>query len=68
MNTLQNTSSRTLTIHTTLFDMIAAMQEEASERRLEALDTDTQIVATVAEWMQSGRVASNHVNPILSAA
>ena len=68
MNTLQTTSPRTLTIHTTLFDMIAAMQEEATERHMEARDTDTQIVATVAEWMQSGRVASDQVKPILSAA
>jgi hypothetical protein len=68
MNALQITSPKTLTIHTTLFDMIAAMQEEATERHIEAHDTDTQIVATVAEWMQSGRVASDQINPILSAA
>ena len=68
MNTLQITNPRTLTIHTTLFDMMAAMQEQATERHLETRDTDTQIVATVAEWMQSGRVASDQTNPILSAA
>ena len=68
MNTLQITRPSTLTIHTTLFDMIAAMQEEASARHMETHDTDAQIVAAVANWMQSGRVASDHVNPILSAA
>ena len=68
MKTLQTTTPKTLTIHTTLFDMLAAMQEDAIETQVDVQSTDAQIVSTVAEWMQSGRVTSYHANPIRSAA
>ena len=67
MNTLQ-TTAKTLTIHTTLFDMLAAMQEEAMQAEGDEHNTDAQIVSTVAEWMKSGRIALYHTNPIQSAA
>ncbi len=67
MTTLQ-TTAKTITIHTTLFDMLAAMQEEAIETEVDRHDTDAQIVSTVAEWMQSGRIASYHADSIRSAA
>lgn len=70
MNALQTITKtpKTLTIHTTLFDMLAAMQEEASEWELDVPNTDAQIVSTVAEWMQAGRVAPDYTRPIRSAA
>jgi hypothetical protein len=68
MTTLQITTPKTLTIHTTLFDMLAAMQEDAIESQVDVQNTDAQIVSTVAEWMQSGRITSYHTNPIRSAA
>jgi hypothetical protein len=68
MNTLQITVPEILMVHTTLFDMLAAMQEKACERQVDTHSTDDQIVATVNEWMQSGRIASYHADPILSAA
>jgi len=68
MNTLQIESPKMLTIHTTLFDLLAAMQEAASERQLDTHKTDADIIATVNEWMQSGRITSGHPDPILSAA
>jgi hypothetical protein len=67
MNTLQ-TTAKTLTIHTTLFDMMAAMQEEAMKTEGNEHNTDAQIVSTVSEWIQSGRIALYHTNPIQSAA
>ncbi len=67
MATLQ-TKTNTLTIHTTLFDMLAAIQEEAVNTELDTRTTDTQIVSTVAEWMQSGRITSHYADPIRSAA
>jgi hypothetical protein len=68
MNTLQITTPRTLTIHTTLFEILAAMQEDAIESQMDVHSTDEQIVATVAEWMQSGRITAYASNPIRSAA
>ena len=70
MNTLQITAKapKTITIHTTLFDMLAAMQEDASETGLDAQYTDAQIVSTVADWMQGGRIAASPPKPIRSAA
>jgi hypothetical protein len=68
MSTLPTRVPKTLTIHTTLFDMLAAMQEEAIETQVDVHDTDAQIVSTVAEWMQSGRIVSYHASPIRSAA
>lgn len=68
MSTLPTRVPKTLTIHTTLFDMLAAMQEEAIETRVDVHDTDAQIVSTVAAWMQSGRIVSYHASPIRSAA
>jgi hypothetical protein len=59
---------KTLMIHTTLFDMLAAMQEEAMTTQENEHSTDAQIVSTVAAWMQSGRIALYHTNPIQSAA
>jgi len=67
MNTL-STTAKTLTIHTTLFDMLAAMQEEITETNVDVADTDAKIVSTVAEWMQLGRIAPYHTDPIRSAA
>ncbi len=65
MNTLQTTdkSSKTLTIHTTLFDMIAAMQEDTV-----GAEADAHIVSTVAEWMQSNRIFSAYPEMVRSAA
>ena len=68
MNTLQITTPKTLTIHTTLFDMLAAMQEDAIEAQIDVDSSDEQIVSTVAEWMQSGRIMAYSNNPIRSAA
>jgi hypothetical protein len=67
MNAAQSTP-KTMTIHTTLFDMLAAMQDEADAGQVDIQNTDDQIVATVAAWMQSGRVALRHANPVRSAA
>ncbi len=67
MKTLQ-TTTETLTIHTTLFDMIADMQDEAVENDVNIHTTDAHIVSTVAEWMRVGRITSHDVAPILSAA
>ncbi len=65
MNTLQSTAktSKTLTIHTTLSDMLAAMQEDTV-----GTEADTHIVSTVAEWMQSNRISSAYHEAIRSAA
>ncbi len=69
MNTLQTAAPKTLTIHTTLFDMLAAMQEEAGgPEEVDVQYIDSQIVSTVAEWMQSNRIAPDHANPVRSAA
>ncbi|ETW96719.1 MAG: hypothetical protein ETSY1_25415 [Candidatus Entotheonella factor] len=70
MNTIQTTAKtpKTLTIHTTLFDMLAAMQDEASELEFDVRNTDAHIVSTVAEWMQAGRIVPGYTNPIRSAA
>ena len=67
MTTLK-AKAKTLTIHTTLFDMLAAMQEEAADTELDTRTTDAQIVSTVTEWMQSGRIMSHYADPIPSAA
>lgn len=65
MNTLKTTSEtiKTLTIHTTLFDMLAAMQEDTV-----GAEADSNIVSTVAEWMQSNRISSAYHETIRSAA
>lgn len=65
MNSRHNTAkiSKTLTIRTTLFDMLAAMQEDTV-----GAEADTQIVSTVAEWMQSNRISSAHRETIRTAA
>jgi hypothetical protein len=68
MNTLQITTPKILTIHTTLFDMLAAMQEGAIEAQIDVDSSDEQIVSTVAEWMQAGRIMAYSNNPIRSAA
>ncbi len=67
MNTIQ-TEAKTLKINTTLFDMLAAMQEASIEADVDVYTTDAQIVSTVAKWMQSGRITSYPLNPIRSAA
>ena len=67
MKKAQNTA-KTLTINTTLFDMLAAMQEDAIDTEINSHHTDTQIVSKVAEWMQSGRISSYNADPIRSAA
>ncbi len=65
MNALQTAPKtiNSLTIHTTLFDMLAAMQEDAV-----GAEADTHIVSTVAEWMQSNRISSAYHETIRSAA
>jgi hypothetical protein len=67
MNTLL-TTAKTMTIHTTLFDMLAAMQEEVPETEVNVDETDAKIVSTVAEWIHLGRIVSYHTDPIRSAA
>jgi hypothetical protein len=68
MSTLQTTTPKTLIIHTSLFDMLAAMQEDAIGAQIDVESSDEQIVSIVAEWMQSGRITAYSNNPIRSAA
>lgn len=54
---------KTTRVVTTLFDLIAGMQDKAADTNDEAL-----IVPTVAEWVRSGRIKFHREVPAQTAA